>query len=293
VDYPDRIIMRLVLKRGEIMKSRMFFAFVERCKVQMRFSAWMIVVAVVSTLVPWPSAAHAGVEEEIGELRKELAEIKKEVGEIKNLLQSALKPPNPPKVTAAVGVSGRPSLGRQDAPVTMVEFSDYQCPFCKRHFSAVYPILKKDYIDTGKLRYVFRDFPIAGLHPHAQKAHEAAYCAGEQNKYREMHDILFDNSQDLSIPALKRYATKIALNGDPFIACLESGKYAGEVEKEIAEGTQAGVNGTPAFFIGPSGSGEKITGTLVSGAQPLTRFKQIIDDLLKGANQADKSRPNN
>jgi protein-disulfide isomerase len=201
----------------------------ERClRVQMRFRVivWMTVAAVVVAPLVGPDASRAGVEEEIAELRREVAEIKKQVGEIKNLLQGALKPQSPPKVTAAVGVSGRPSLGRQDAPVTLVKFSDYQCPFCKRHFSTVYPILKKDYIDTGKLRYVFRDFPIAGLHPQAQKAHEAAYCPGEQSKYWEMHDILFDNSQDLSIPALKRYATKIALNGDQFNACLESGKYA-------------------------------------------------------------------
>ena len=108
-----------------------------------------------------------------------------------------------------------------------------------------------------------------------------------------MHDILFENSQDLSVPALKKYATKIALNNDQSSACLESGKYAGEIDKEITEGTEAGVNGTPAFFIGPSGSGEKITATLVSGAQPVARFKQVIDDLLKIINQADSARPKN
>ena len=254
-----------------------------------RVIVWMIVAAVVVALLLGPDSSRAGVEEEIAELRREVAEIKKEVAEIKSLLQGALKPQSPPKVTAAVAVSGRPSLGRKDAPVTLVEFSDYQCPFCKRHFSTVYPIIKKDYIDTGKLRYVFRDFPIASLHPQAQKAHEAAYCGREQNRYWEMHEILFENSQDLSVPALKRYATKIALNEDRFNACLESGKYAGEIEKEIAEGTQVGVNGTPAFFIGPSGSGEKIAGTMVTGAQPLATFKQVIDGLLI-ASQAEKSK---
>jgi protein-disulfide isomerase len=256
-----------------------------------RVNVWMTVAAVVAALLVRPDASRAGVvEEEIAQLRSEVAEIKKEVGEIKNLLQGALKPQSPPKVTAAVGVSGRPSLGQQDAPVTLVEFSDYQCPFCKRHFSTVYPSLKKDYIDTGKLRYVFRDFPIPSLHPQAQKAHEAAYCGREQNRYWEMHDILFENSQDLSVPALKRYAAKIVLNDDQFNACLESGKYAGEIEKEIAEGTKVGVSGTPSFFIGPSGSGEKITGTMVTGAQPLASFKQVIDDLLI-ARQAEKSKP--
>lgn len=102
--------------------------------------------------------------------------------------------------------------------------------------------------------------------------------------------MLFENSQDLSVPTLKGYATKVGLKDDQFNACLESGKYTGEIDKEIAEGTQAGVNGTPAFFIGPSGSGEKITGIMVSGAQPLTRFKQVIDETLKVA-EADKSKP--
>ena len=216
--------------------------------------------------------------------------MKKELGEIRTLLQGAFKPQSPPSASAMVRISGRPNLGRQDAPVTLVEFSDYQCPFCKRHFSTVYPVLKKDYIDTGKLRYVFRDFPIASLHPQAKKAHEAAYCAGEQNRYWEMHDLLFENSQDLSVPALKGYATKIALNDDQFNACLESGKYAGAIDKEIAEATVAGVSGTLAFFIGPSGSGDKITGTLVSGAQPLARFTQIIEDLLKVAGQGGDSK---
>jgi protein-disulfide isomerase len=103
-----------------------------------------------------------------------------------------------------------------------------------------------------------------------------------------MHDILFQNSQDLSVPALIGYATKIGLKDDQFISCLELGKYAGD--RERAEGTEAGVNGTPAFFIGPSGSGEKITGTLVSGAQPLARFKQVIDEILKVA-EAEKTKP--
>jgi protein-disulfide isomerase len=252
---------------------------------------WMVVSAFVTAPLILPGAAHAGVEEELAELRKELAEIKKELAEIKNLLSGAFKPQSPPTTTAMVSVSAKPSLGRQDAPVTLVEFSDYQCPFCRRHFSTVYPILKKDYVDTGKLRYVFRDFPIANLHPQAKKAHEAARCAGEQNRYWEMHDMLFENSKDLSVPALKGYATKIVLNGDQFDACLESGKYAGEIDKEIAEGSAAGVRGTPAFFIGPTGSGEKISGTLVSGAQPLERFKQMIDDLLKVAVQVNKSKP--
>jgi len=102
--------------------------------------------------------------------------------------------------------------------------------------------------------------------------------------------VLFENSQDLSVPALKVYATKIGLKDDQFNACLESGKYAGEIQKEITDGTEAGVDGTPTFVIGLTGSGERIIGTMVSGAQPMAKFKQIIDDVLKVA-EADKSKP--
>src|SRR5262249_50123817 len=116
------------------------------------------VAAFFAALVMSPSAISAGVEEEIAELRNELTRIKKDLAEMKSILQSSLKPRNARKITATVGVSGRPSLGREDALVTLVEFSDYQCPFCRRRFSSVYSIMQKDYIETGKLRYVFRDF---------------------------------------------------------------------------------------------------------------------------------------
>ena len=252
---------------------------------------WITAAAIAAALLVSPGAGRAGVEEEIASLRKELAEIKKELAEIKSILQGALRPRRQPTRTATISIAGRPSLGRQDAPVTMVEFSDYQCPFCKRYASTVYPIIKKDYIDTGKLRYVFRDFPIANLHPQAKKAHEAAYCAGEQNKYWEMHDILFQNPGDFSVPALKRYGQEIGIGGDTFNDCLESSKYAREIEKEITEGTKAGVRGTPSFFIGPSGSGEEITGTMVRGAQPLSRFRQIIENVLKLVSKSGRSKP--
>ncbi len=189
------------------------------------------IAAIVAALLLWPSSSQAGVEEEIAKLRSELAEIKKDIAEIKSILilQGRPRPRRPSRVTAEVSVLGKPSLGREDAPVTMVEFSDYQCPFCKRHFLTVLPIIKKEYIDTGKIRYVFRDFPIASLHPQAKKGHEAAYCAREQNKYWEMHDTLFENSKDFSVPALKRYAQGIGLDGDRFNTCLQSRKYASKI----------------------------------------------------------------
>ena len=182
-----------------------------RNQLKLKVVVWATTAAIGAALLLWPSSSQAGVEEEIAKLRKELSEIKKDIAEIKSILilQGRSRARRPSRVTAEVSVSGKPSLGREDAPVTMVEFSDYQCPFCKRHFLTVLPIIKKEYIDTGKVRYVFRDFPIASLHPQAQKGHEAAYCAGEQNRYWEMHDTLFENSNDFSVPALNRYAQGI------------------------------------------------------------------------------------
>jgi len=264
-------------------------------KTQLKLNVGVLVTiaAIGAALLLWPSSSQAGVEEEITNLRKELAEIKKDIAEIKSILilQGRSRARRPSRVTAEVSVSGKPSLGREDAPVTMVEFSDYQCPFCKRHFLTVLPIIKKEYIDTGKIRYVFRDFPIASLHPQAKKGHEAAYCAGEQNKYWEMHDTLFENSKDFSVPALNRYAQGIGLEGDRYNNCLQSGKYSSRIEKEIAEGVKAGVRGTPSFFIGPSGSGGKITGTMVRGAQPLARFRQVIENALRVAGKAQTLEP--
>lgn len=262
-----------------------------RTELRLRVASWLTLVVIVAAPLVWVDASHSGVDDEIANLRKWMAEIKKDIAEIKAILQRAVRPQRPSKVTAEVSVSGKPSLGRNDAPVTLVEFSDYQCPFCKRHFSTVFPIIKKEYIDIGKLRYVFRDFPIASLHPQAKKGHEAAYCAGEQNKYWEMHDTLFQNSKDFSVPALNRYAQEIGLDGDSFKNCLQSEKYASRIEKEIAEGTKAGVRGTPTFFVGQSGSGGKITGTVVRGAQPLNRFRQVIERVLKAASKAQTVKP--
>ncbi|MGH7392261.1 MAG: DsbA family protein [Candidatus Rokuibacteriota bacterium] len=226
---------------------------------------------------PGPSPAH-----EIDDLRKELGEIKRELGEIKRLLETALRPARQAGRTASVSVTGKPSLGRPDAPLTMVEFSDYQCPFCKRHFETVYPVLKREYVDTGKVRYVFHGFPIDRLHPRAARMHEAAHCAGEQHRYWEMHDRLFANSKDPSVAALERHAQDVGIDAMPFSACLASGKYTRTVQEEIAEGGKVGVRGTPTFVIGPSTAGTT-TGVVVTGAQPLSVFQQVIEQMLKAA----------
>ena len=169
-----------------------------------------------------------------------------------------------------VSVDDDAMKGDANAPVTIIEFSDYECPFCGRHFSDTLPQIIEEYVDTGKVNIVFRDFPL-GFHDKAQKAAEAAECAGEQDMYWEMHDKLFENQGDLSVDSLKTYAADVGLDTEVFNECLDSGAMAEEVKKDMADGESYGVSGTPANFI---------NGRFVSGAQPFSVFKQIIEEEL-------------
>lgn len=159
-------------------------------------------------------------------------------------------------------------LGDFNAPITLVEFSDFECPFCERH----YPTLKKILNDyKGKVRLVYKHFPLS-FHPNAQKAAEASECADEQGKFWEYHDKLFENQPNgYSLEKFKQWAKDLGLNTSKFNECLDSGKYAQKVQADYQEGIQKGVQGTPATFV---------NGQLVSGALPYEVFKQIIDQEL-------------
>jgi protein-disulfide isomerase len=186
--------------------------------------------------------------------------LKKEMG-----VEVLLAPYEPPKV--AVDTTG-PSKGPAGAPITIVEFSDYECPFCVKAEPTV-----KEILDAypGKIRLVYRDFPLP-MHSRAPKAAEAAHCAGDQGKYWEMHARLFASSGKLEPSDLKAYARDVGVDGGKFDQCLDKGEKASEVEKHKKAGEEAGVTGTPAFFI---------NGRMISGAQPAEAFKAIIDKELK------------
>ena len=160
--------------------------------------------------------------------------------------------------------------GDINAPVTIIEFSDYECPFCARFYEQTLPELKEKYIDTGKVKFVYRDFPLSG-HRNAQKAAEAAECAGDQGKYYGMHDMLFEQGVSGGVDSYKQYASNLELNTEEFNNCLDSGKHYGEVQNDLRDGSAAGVGGTPAFFI---------NGIFLSGAQPFSAFEQIIESEL-------------
>jgi len=157
--------------------------------------------------------------------------------------------------------------GDPGAPVTIVEWSDFECPYCTRFYEQTLWQIEKEYIDTGKVKFVYRDFPL-GFHKNAQKAAEATECAGEQGKFWEMHDKLFEEGVSGGVSSFKRFAADIGLDTDEFNECLDSGKMANEVKEDMADGAAVGIRGTPGFII---------NGQLVSGAQPFENFKQIIE----------------
>ena len=172
-----------------------------------------------------------------------------------------------------VSVDDDPVKGSADAPVTIVEFSDFQCPFCGRFYSDTLSSIDEKYIKTGKVKLVYRDFPL-GFHPFAQKAAEAAECADEQSKFWEMHNKIFENQNAIEVTNLKQYAKDLGLNTGTFDSCLDTGKYAAEVQKDFNDGSSYGVSGTPSFFI---------NGIQVVGAQPASVFEQIIEQELAAA----------
>ncbi|MBX4196232.1 DsbA family protein [Candidatus Pacearchaeota archaeon] len=170
-----------------------------------------------------------------------------------------------------VNVGDSPSKGNKDAKIVLVEFTDYQCPFCGRHYTDTYPQLIKDYVDTGKVLYVIKDFPLTQLHPEAQKAAEAARCVREQKGdtgYFAMHDKMFSNQATLSVDNEKKWARELGVDGSKFDTCLDSGKYTKAVQDEEAYGQTLGVSGTPTSFV---------NGIIIEGAVPYSTFKQTID----------------
>ena len=182
-------------------------------------------------------------------------------------------PPAKPaaKVSAADLVEDSdPFLGDANAPLTIVEFSDYQCPFCKRFRDQTLDQLKSNYIDTGKVKFVYKDYPLS-FHAEAQGSAEAALCAKDQDKYWEYHDTLFSDTQKwigIGTSGFKLIASDLGLDESTFADCLDSGKYTQEVKDDFAAGQRAGVTGTPGFIVG---------NTLLSGAQPFSSFQAVID----------------
>ena len=188
--------------------------------------------------------------------------------------------PLPVKISA----DNDPVIGDKDAPITIVEFSDFQCPFCARFHVQTLPSIMDQYIDEGKAKLVFRDFPIQSIHPNALPASVAAECANEQGKFKDMHDMLFEKQNEWNdietmsaVSLFIQYAEQMELEKDVFESCISSGKYIDEIRKDLDDGRNYGVTGTPGFFIG----NEEIGFVELKGAQPFESFKKVIDAQLE------------
>ena len=159
-----------------------------------------------------------------------------------------------------------PATGPEDAPITLVEFSDFECPYCQRHFLEVYPRLQSEYGD--QIRFVFKDYPLTSIHPNAVPAAEAALCAHEQGAFWPYHDLLFGGTEGFSRASYESYAASLGLDADAFTLCLDDGRYNEQVMADLNFGIETGVSSTPTFFINGIG---------LVGAQPFEVFAQIID----------------
>jgi protein-disulfide isomerase len=177
----------------------------------------------------------------------------------------------PPRVfRAKVAADGFPARGPATAPVTIVEFSDFHCPYCRAVQPTLHEVLSKY---PGKVRLVYRHFPLDSLHPEARRVAEASICAAEQDRFWQFHDRVYASGPDASTDTLQRLAGEAGLDGAKFATCLSSGRAAATVEKDVEEGERNGVSGTPGFFV---------NGRALSGNQPLDAFVRIIDEELQG-----------
>jgi protein-disulfide isomerase len=210
-------------------------------------------------------------------------EMLRELRAIRILLERLTTPrpsaPPQPEVGRVTNLKGY-ALGRPDAPLTMVEFTDLQCPFCRQFILTSFEDIRKNWIDTGKLRYISRDFPIADLHAHAMSAARAARCAGEQGKFWEMRLGLLRNANVLTPEFIQKAAADLKLETKSFAACAASKKYDADIEAEMEEGAKLGIGGTPTFVIGRT-SATAIEGPILVGALPYAQFDAKLKALEK------------
>ncbi len=232
------------------------------------------------------------IRKDVETIKENQVAIEKEIKEIRDLVRSGQRPqPAEPQALQprdiVLSIDDDPLKGDRNARLVLIEFADFQCPFCARYFRETFPEIEKDYIKPGKLKYVFRDFPVTAVHKAALEAAEAAGCALDQGKFWEMHDKLFANQSALERSNLVQHAQAIGLDVPKFQQCLESGKYITEVRKDFADAQQAGMKATPTFFLGliEPNSAKVTVVAVITGAKPYATFKAAIDSALSSQKQ--------
>jgi protein-disulfide isomerase len=257
-----------------------------------RFVVLTIFVCVFSAEGFAQDADAKRLARELEELRTRQAAVEQKLEEVLRTVRSLEDfrvpprlPPVPVAASRVIDITGAPFQGSSTAPLTLIEFSDYECGFCRRHVRQTLPLIEENYIRSGKVKYVFTNFPV-DQHKLAFNAHQAAACAGDQGKYWEMHDRLFANPAALM--ALPEQGRALGLAMPIFQQCLETGKYAARIRSDVAEGRAAGLKGTPMFYIGFSEAGSKVHPIqVITGAKLYAVFAEALDGLLA---QAGKNR---
>ena len=229
-----------------------------------------------------PLSAQVAVPPDQGITRKQADDILNELRQIRQLLErqagQPAKPPEPAR--AKLNLEGAHLLGSKDAPLTIVEFTDYQCPFCQRFHTTVFGDLKKNYIDTGKVRFYSRDMPLDSLHPDAIRAAQAARCAGDQGQFWTLRDIMGANPGKLDMNNLIADVTGLKMDVNAFRACVETEKYKNAVQTDVMEAMKIGADGTPTFVIGKS-TADGVDGEVVVGALPYSMFDQKLKEFAR------------
>jgi protein-disulfide isomerase len=244
------------------------------------FGAWLVAALLIAASISaYSQQQSAGQDDGAPMSRQQATELLLQLKSLRQLLASQV-PAQP--VETKVRDAGY-SLGDRDAPVTVVEFSDYQCPFCAQFQNDNFVKLRHDFVQTGKVRFVIRDWPLA-RHSDALKAAEAARCGGDQGKFWEVRDALVAHSRDLKEASLLADAQHLGLDTARFQQCLESDKFLPEIRQDEADAKAAGINATPSFVVGKAENGQ-VDGVLLVGALPYSRFSEQISKGLTGASK--------
>ena len=248
-----------------------FFAYAT-----MMFAAAAFLVAPLAAQKPDKPDKTPMTREQGDEMLKELRQIRQllERQQAKPAAQPQEEQPTRAKIT---DLSGVPMLGSKVAPLTIVEYTDYQCPFCQRFHVTAFAELKKNYIDTGKARFFSKDMPL-DFHPNAMRAAQAARCAGEQKKFWELRDTMGANPEKLDMDHIAGFAADLKMDPAALRACVDSGKYKEPVQRDVLEAMRIGANGTPTFVVGKS-AGDGVDGELLVGALPFQMFDVKLKDL--------------
>jgi protein-disulfide isomerase len=235
----------------------------------------LIVALLLAGGPPHGSAQDTITREQADTLIQEIRELRRAIERLRAPRVGAERPPDE---KVRVELTGVHVLGRADAPITMVEFTDLECPYCRAFHVGAFERLKREYIDTGKVRFVSRDFPLA-FHPNARPAALAVRCAGEQGKFWEMRHVVTLNATSLGPPTYARLAAELGLDVGRFSACVAEDRHRAAIDRDVAEATKAGVTGTPSFVLGPT-TPDSVEGVRIVGAQPFPVFEARIKALL-------------